>query len=191
MPSTRQVVSALKGDQNAAAALARSMLKDQREELAQVKAVIDQQRAENWNEEATREACINGEIPEEVSTQAWYEVHDQLVEITSQAPLALLSKGGEGAEVEEAIKQDLMQLAVKLANPTIKYGLIALIEPENREVVIENLHYTANELWQTAWVLTDPGEIKWSDFPPDTETAIRAALDEQERQANQQGADDD
>jgi len=136
MPSTRQVVSALKGDQNAAAALARSMLKDQRDTLAEVVAIVEQQQAENWNDEGMRRACLNGNIPEEVSEQAYYEVHDQLVAITHKAPLALLSDGGEAEEYEEALKQDLIQLAVKLANPTIKYGLLALSESENRQVMI-------------------------------------------------------
>lgn len=184
MVGVQQVAAALQGDKSAAMQLARGMLRDQREQLKEVRAVIENKRGDEWDEQRIRQMCLDGEISEDVSEQAYHAVHDQIISITHKAPLALLSDGEEAEVYKAELKDDLFELAVLLANPTIKYGLIALVEPENREVVAENLHYTANEIWTTAWVLTDPGEISWSDFPPDTETAIRAVLDEQEQQAN-------
>lgn len=186
MTGSREVIQALRGDRAAALALGRSMLQDQRESLAEARSIIEQQRAEEWDEERLRRLCIDGDLPEEVSEKAYHEVHDQVVEICGKLPLALLSDAEDSEQLQDELKTDLLQLAVKLANPTIKYGLLGLIDAENREVMIENVHYTAREIWETAWVLTDTGEIEWSDFPPDTQTFIEASLQAQEEQLAEQ-----
>lgn len=182
----RQALSAIRGDQNAAMAIARQMLQGKRETLDELKATIETQRREEWDAEARREECFAGEYDPEMAVNALSQLYQAVLEVTYLLPLALLADGQQRQQYENRLIDNAYDLAVMLANPTIRYAIVAGFDPEVRPEVDEKFQQIGRELWGTAYTLTDPGKIQWSDFPTDTAAILQDVAQRAQQQQSQQ-----
>ena len=184
----RDIMSALQGDRNAALKMAHGMLKDKRETLDELKATVDEQHRESWDAEARRRECMAGEYDPEIAINALGQYYQQILRITHLLPLTLIADGDEQTEFEDRLIDHCYDFVVMLCNPTMRYAVIAGLDPEIREDADHYMQAAGRELWGTLYTLTEQGEITWSDFPEDTAAILqdvaRSAQQHQEGQAD-------
>jgi len=184
----KDIMSALQGDRNAALKMAHSLLKDKRAMLDKLKATIDEQHAQSWDADARRREALAGEYDPEITVNALGQYYQQILRITHLLPLTLVANGQEQQEFEDRLIDHCYDLAVMLANPTMRYAIVAGFDEGIREDVDEYMQAAGRELWGTIYTLTKQGEITWSDFPEDTagilQDVARSAQQQQEGQAN-------
>lgn len=184
----RDIMSALQGDRNAALKMAHSLLKDKRAMLDELKATIDEQHRESWDAEARRREALAGEYDPQITVNALGQYYQQILRITHLLPLTLIANGQEQQEFEDRLLDHCYDLVVMLANPTMRYAIVAGFDEEIREEVDEYIRAAGRELWGTVYTLTEQGEINWSDFPTDTagilQDVARSAQQQQEGQAD-------
>lgn len=188
----RDIAAALQGDRNAALKMAHSLLRDKRETLDELQATIDEQHEQNWDAEARRRECYNGEYDPETAVNALSQLYQQVLRVTHLLPLTLLADDGERQEFESRLIDNCYDLAVMVSNPTIRYAIIAGFDEEIRPEIDEYMRMVGRETWGTIYTLTESGEINWSDFPDDTGGILQdVARSVQEQQQQQQGGQTD
>jgi len=176
---------AFTGDRSAALSIASDMLSDKRETLDTVAAIIEAKHERDWNEEEARELCYNDEIPTEATLRAFSEIHQQILSISYKLPLLLAADGEETAIYEDELMDDLRDFAVLIANPNIRYGLLAGVDESIRDDVDEYMQRSVSELWETIYALTSTGAVSTDDLPPET-----ASIVEEHEQAQREAADE-
>lgn len=176
---------AFSGDKSASLAIASEMLQDKRETLDTIAAIIEAKHERDWSEAQVREQCYNNEIPTQATTRALSQLHQQILTITYKLPVLLAADGEEAQVYEEELMDDLRDFAVLIANPNIRYGLLAGVDPEVREDADQYLQRSISELWETVYALTATGAVSTDDLPPETAEIVEEHEQAQREQANE------
>lgn len=170
----RDLVAAFRGNQAAVVKLMRHGFQRHRKKAMNLRREIEHRRRNEWDAEAAREAAMNGEVPPEQTIGAFADLHRSLLSVLAYTPAALIADEGEMQAISEEWTNALYELAIRLHNPTIKYGIVGGFRPEAREEVEDYLNRYNREIWGVILALTSEGEVDVGDLPPETGSVIEA-----------------
>lgn len=168
LPPKRVLFGAIRGNQQAIARLVEWGLPRLEGQVDDLRREIRYRHEHEWDAAAARQRALDGEVTAAEAEGAMSDLYKSLVRVLGYTPAALLADDpDDAAEMNARWNEAVMELLLRVHNPTIRYGLAGAVAPANREAAVDYADRVGREVWGTVVALTRDEEVVVEDFPPD------------------------
>lgn len=173
------------GKAEAMKAVARMALPNYRKKYRELDDELTHSRAEVWDVDEMREWALDPEteVDRETFMQAWGELFNTVLTITSSTAPLLGGNQQESELFERRLRQASFDLFLLVNNPAVRYSIVAGFEPRLRQAVDEWLTRIGREAWGTLEALVQD-ELHVDNYPPDTARVLRNIADQIEAEVS-------